>query len=73
MKVAHAKFEWREAAIKLAIELDEDNMVFYTVHNQDLYTRICWKDRTWMYTLGRWSASRVPQTYTAQLETKVDG
>jgi hypothetical protein len=72
-RVAHATLEWREAPIKLASKLDDDNMVFYAVHDQDLYTRVCWKDHTWMYTPGRWSASRVPQTCTARLETKVDG
>jgi hypothetical protein len=72
-KVAHAKLEWREGPIKLASDLDAHNMVFYAGHEQDLYTRTCWKDKTWMYTPGRWSASSIPQTCTARLETKVAG
>jgi hypothetical protein len=72
-KVALAKLEWREGAIKLASDLDAHNMVFYAGHERDLYTRTCWNDKAWVYTPGRWSASSVPQTCTARLETKVAG
>jgi hypothetical protein len=73
VRIAHAKFEWREAPIKLVSEIDNNSMVFYAGRDQDLYTRVCWKDQTWMYTPGRWSASSLPQTCTARLETKVTG
>jgi hypothetical protein len=73
IKVAHAKLEWSGAPIKLVSDIDDNNMVFYAAHDQDLYMRVCWKDQTWMYTPGRWSASSLPQTCTAPLDTKVAG
>jgi hypothetical protein len=73
IKVAHSKLEWREDQIKLVSDLDNNNMVFYASHDKDLYIRICWKDKTWMYTPGRWSAGSLPQTCTVRLNTEVAG